>query len=187
MWWDLKRYRSWVCPEMEIFCLCCFVIHGISVSSSVLREIFNRSPSDCLVYFIDIDAQFALLSIGRKIHYVFCLCVGTISMPLVLTYGFSSNPHAQFVEFPCVRLLRRSALCNPCLVQLSDLNMWRTLWMLIRTNAHHQGRGFLQDYTMARERTTLKRVHQIHKPLGHECKWRNWQELKGIYNVVIII
>lgn len=172
---------------MEPFCLCCFVCHGISVSSSVLLKIFGQSPSDCLVYFIDTDAQFALRSIGRKIHYVFCHYVGTISMPRVLTYGFGSTPLAQFVEFLSVRLLRQSALCNPCLVQLSDLNMWQTLSMLIRTNARHQGRGFLQDYTMARERTTLKRVHQIHKPLGHECKWRNWQELKGIYNVVIII
>lgn len=113
-----------------------------------------------------LNAWFALLSIGRKIHYVFCHYVDTTSTPHASTYGFSSTLHVLFVGFPYARLLRKSASCSPCLVQLSDLNTRWTPWMLIRTNAHHLGWGFLPDHTTTRPRTPVQQVHQTHKPLG---------------------
>ncbi|XP_047268792.1 uncharacterized protein LOC107871385 isoform X2 [Capsicum annuum] len=132
-----------------------------------------------------LNAQFALLSIERKIHYVFCHRAATISTPHASTYGFSSNLHAQFVGFPYARLLRKSALCSPCLVQLSDLNTRWTLWMSIQTNARHLGRGFLQGDTTTRERTPLQRAHQMHKRLRcNSINVLNRQRQKGIFTML---
>ncbi|MCD7457122.1 hypothetical protein HAX54_034255 [Datura stramonium] len=89
--------------------------------SRALRLPTSRQRSKGCVLLLQkmLSALFALLSIKSRMRMILPIC-DILSMQHVLTYGFSSTPHAQFVEFLCAKHLKKRKLCNRCLVQLSD-------------------------------------------------------------------